>query len=259
MKIEEAFKIIFQKKINVRRCRKPFYFYSFLSDLCSDSYKNIENVKRYFNLISQINIIDYIFSYDSKEIYEILLDKYINVENYLSYEEYSNYIRLTLNSYFKYTLKKENTEFNTDEKQFDNVLNIDEQVNINLCEFDIYNDRLVKYLGNSKVVEIPNSINFIATKAFENNKNIEKIILPDTIIGIRKFAFKNLPNLKEVIIGDIFCVENFAFWNSKCQIKCKEPIDTTFWKKYWNVYSISFFKLNRLNISYIKNRKDLLC
>ena len=77
-----------------------------------------------------------------------------------------------------------------------------------LNEFTVSSYRLTDYNGvgyneiidGKKYLRFPDdmSIMYIAEKAFEDNNNIERIIIPETIIDIEAWAFKNCTALKEV-------------------------------------------------------------
>jgi len=61
-----------------------------------------------------------------------------------------------------------------------------------------------KYIGNSKKVQIPASIqgkqvNFINKFAFKENLKIQEVVLPDTIFVIGSGAFLGCTNLSEFI------------------------------------------------------------
>lgn len=64
----------------------------------------------------------------------------------------------------------------------------------------ITENRLVRYLGKSKIVIVPDGIEEIESSAFWDNQYIEKIIMPETLINYGGDTFYNCKNLKEVNI-----------------------------------------------------------
>ena len=54
----------------------------------------------------------------------------------------------------------------------------------------------------SGVVVIPNKVITLATRVFQNDKNVTKINLPPLLQEIQERAFENCSQLKEVIISD---------------------------------------------------------
>lgn len=67
-------------------------------------------------------------------------------------------------------------------------------------DFVIEDGILRKYVGNEKIVEIPSGIKKIGTLAFEEHKEIEKVIMPDGLVEIGSMAFAGCSNLEEIII-----------------------------------------------------------
>lgn len=68
-------------------------------------------------------------------------------------------------------------------------------------KFVIENGVLLQYDGQSKVVEIPDGVEWIGRWAFAFNKNIETLILPDAVTTIEEHAFVGCSNLQDVKIG----------------------------------------------------------
>ena len=56
--------------------------------------------------------------------------------------------------------------------------------------------RLKKYTGKDSVVKIPNNVNEICTKAFQNNQTVEKIIIPNSVTKIDRETFAMCENLE---------------------------------------------------------------
>ena len=79
--------------------------------------------------------------------------------------------------------------------------------------------RLIKFKGDDKDVHVPNHIGIfpviaIGSSCFEDNQNIETVIIPNNVKYIRSFAFSGCDNLKSVKACRIKSVERCAF--SKC-------------------------------------------
>lgn len=67
-------------------------------------------------------------------------------------------------------------------------------------DFKVENDELLKYLGNSTKVIVPNGITRIGTGAFWNNTTVEEIVLPNTVTCICGDTFIYCNNLKKINI-----------------------------------------------------------
>lgn len=78
--------------------------------------------------------------------------------------------------------------------------------------FIIDNDKLIKYTGKNKVVEIPSIVETIGEKAFLGNPYVEEIYGPsvveiennvfDDCLNLRKISFPNLSWMDSIIISD---------------------------------------------------------
>ena len=67
-------------------------------------------------------------------------------------------------------------------------------------DFLIEENKIVRYLGKSKNVVVPNGIEEIESSAFWDNQYIEKVVLPDSLINYGGDTFYNCKKLKEVNI-----------------------------------------------------------
>lgn len=67
--------------------------------------------------------------------------------------------------------------------------------------FDIENGVLIKYNGKRKYVSIPDIVNKIGDKSFENNNHIIKVKLSERITEIGEFAFSGCETLTEIIFS----------------------------------------------------------
>ena len=69
-------------------------------------------------------------------------------------------------------------------------------------DFEMYNNKLVRYHGDAKTVLIPESVIFIGEYAFAWNEKVTKIVIPNTVTEIEEGAFYGCTELKEIIIPD---------------------------------------------------------
>ena len=67
-------------------------------------------------------------------------------------------------------------------------------------DFVIDGDKLVRYVGNEKIVVVPDGIKELGPCAFWDNQSIEEVVLPDTLINLGGDTFYNCFNLKKVVI-----------------------------------------------------------
>ncbi len=82
--------------------------------------------------------------------------------------------------------------------------------------FQMDGSTLMKYLGNSEVVYVPDSVRVIARGAFEDNDSIKKVVLPSKLTTIEYNAFAECDNLLEIDIPDhVTKIGSAAFANCK--------------------------------------------
>jgi hypothetical protein len=61
---------------------------------------------------------------------------------------------------------------------------------------------------------IPDSVEWIRWRAFENCTSLKEIIIPDSVVLIRNWAFYRCTSLKEVIVSDsVKSIQHWAFEN----------------------------------------------
>ena len=89
-----------------------------------------------------------------------------------------------------------------------------------MCEFDKYNEfevednRIMKYFGNGGDVVIPEGIVDIFFEVFENHYQITSVIIPGTVTDITPSAFENCTNLEKAILHEgVLVLGFFSFQN----------------------------------------------
>ncbi len=82
-------------------------------------------------------------------------------------------------------------------------------------DFRMEGSTLVKYRGSEKNVTIPNTVEVIGRSAFEDNKNVELVVLSNSVKRIEPYAFWGCENLDTVVLGrGLSEVGDYAF--TKC-------------------------------------------
>lgn len=83
-------------------------------------------------------------------------------------------------------------------------------------DFRIEGSTLVKYRGREKNVSVPSTVTTIGRGAFEDDTNIELVVLPNSVTKIEPYAFWGCDNLDTVILGkEITEVGDYAFAGCK--------------------------------------------
>ena len=83
-------------------------------------------------------------------------------------------------------------------------------------DFKMEGSTLVKYRGTEKNVSVPNTVEVIAEGAFEENDNIELVVLPNSVKRIEAYAFWGCDNLDTVVLGrGLTQVGDYAFAGCK--------------------------------------------
>ncbi len=80
------------------------------------------------------------------------------------------------------------------------TLNLKNKNQINDSNFEIVDNRVIKYLGNESVVFIPDGIEVLDSCLFWDNQHIEEVVLPQSLKSIGGDTFYNCKNLKKVNI-----------------------------------------------------------
>lgn len=89
----------------------------------------------------------------------------------------------------------------TIEKELNKQTTLENVAEYDKADFKIVGTTLVKYLGNSDEVIIPDGVTIIGKSAFEY-KNIKSVKIPDSVVEIQEDAFGSCNNLINVKIGN---------------------------------------------------------
>lgn len=80
--------------------------------------------------------------------------------------------------------------------------------------FVMSGNTLIKYIGNSDNVTIPNSVTSIGVSAFEIRKNITSVTIPNSVTSIGSYAFRDCSGLTNIEIPDsVTSIGNSTFEN----------------------------------------------
>lgn len=94
--------------------------------------------------------------------------------------------------------------------------------------FQMRGTTLMKYMGSSEVVYVPDNVRVIAQSAFENNDSIQKVVLPSKLTTIEYNAFAECDNLLEIDIPDsVTEIGSAAFSNCKslCDVSIGKNVE----------------------------------
>ncbi|MDO4542303.1 MAG: leucine-rich repeat domain-containing protein [Bacillota bacterium] len=87
-------------------------------------------------------------------------------------------------------------------------------------EFRIERRRLIKYVGKDTTVRIPKTTLAIAGSAFQDNKEVEKIIIPEGVISIEHDAFNGCTSLKHIELPS-----TLSFIGYRCFSQCESLVE----------------------------------
>ena len=107
------------------------------------------------------------------------------------------------------------------------------------------NGFLVKYQGHDKIVNIPDSVKMIGTKAFLNCKEMEVVNLSDSVKWMDDSAFMSCPNLRQIKIPNAL-----EFFSTEMFCGCRRLSE--FFATIKNYHYHVFFKSQRI-YSYLEN------
>lgn len=89
-----------------------------------------------------------------------------------------------------------------------------QNVPVNIDDFEIEAGVLKKYKGTDSVVRIPNGVTSIGDEAFLGCTLITSIIIPDGVISIGEYAFRDCTSLTKILIPDsVTSIGYSAFFN----------------------------------------------
>lgn len=99
---------------------------------------------------------------------------------------------------------------------------------VNLADYLIVDDEVIKYIGTKNVTQVPDFITRIGENAF-SNRDIEKVILPPRLRLIGKNAFSWCEKLKEIVMPDsLQMIDDGAFSNCSSLVNVKLSADLKF-------------------------------
>lgn len=82
-------------------------------------------------------------------------------------------------------------------------------------KFEIDGDKLIKYEGSDKLINVPKKVKTIGRYAFAGSVFVENIILPDSVTHIESNAFEYIPAQR------VFLSKNLEFIGAECFKYCK--------------------------------------
>ncbi|MCM1546145.1 MAG: leucine-rich repeat domain-containing protein [Clostridiales bacterium] len=99
---------------------------------------------------------------------------------------------------------------------------------VNLSDYLIVDDEVIKYIGTHKVTQVPDFITRIGENAF-SNRDVEKVILPPRLKLIGKNAFSWCEKLTEIVMPDsLQMIDDGAFSNCSNLVTVKLPAELRF-------------------------------
>ncbi len=95
-------------------------------------------------------------------------------------------------------------------------------------DFKMEGSTLVKYRGTEKNVSVPDTVEVVGKGAFEDNANIELVVLPNSVKRIEEYAFWGCGKLDTVVLGKgLSEVGDYAFAGCKGLTQMSLPSNVT--------------------------------
>ncbi|MCM1058171.1 MAG: leucine-rich repeat domain-containing protein [Firmicutes bacterium] len=95
-------------------------------------------------------------------------------------------------------------------------------------DFVMEGSTLVRYRGTEKNVSVPDTVEVIGKSAFEDNTNIELVVIPNSVVRIEPYAFWGCDDLDTVVLGrGLTDVGDYAFAGCKGLQQMSIPSNVT--------------------------------
>lgn len=195
--------------IKIEACTQKLFINDKLSFLLNshESFVKLECIDRILNLgyklsdIKDISDKDYFYF----KGYKIIFFAWNNDFDYEKLEDgVVLYKSRLVSGVIEYKSKIKNGEifdYGLFENKVDNpILSKAKITSYDAPDFLIVENKVIRYIGKSKVVKVPEGIEEIESSAFWDNQYIEKVIMPESLINYGGDTFYNCKNLKEVNI-----------------------------------------------------------
>ncbi len=109
-------------------------------------------------------------------------------------------------------------------------------------DFEFANGTIIRYIGNDKIVKVPNQIGGVTVTAigdyaFRNCNGVEKVVLPDTIKTIGYDAFSYCYNLSSINLNEgLTTIRSYAFYYCTSLLKITIPstVNTTSYSSWFS-------------------------
>lgn len=95
-------------------------------------------------------------------------------------------------------------------------------------DFVMEGSTLVRYRGTEKNVSVPDTVEVIGESAFEDNTDVELVVIPNSVVRIEPYAFWGCDNLDTVVLGrGLTDVGDYAFAGCKGLKQMSIPSNVT--------------------------------
>lgn len=107
----------------------------------------------------------------------------------------------------------------------ENNFSIRQNINYDTHDFIISENRIMKYIGQSKTVIVPEGITELESSCFWDNQFVEEVVLPNTLVNLGGDTFYYCKNLKKITIpSSVKIMGNNPFAGCpKIEIKNESP------------------------------------